>query len=84
MALVKIFCLHNISDRIVCMSTQQKTAKKGRPKLAHPASERLVIRVTPDQLSAYKDASDAVGKPLSAWARDSLDKASSRRAAKKG
>ncbi len=46
----------------------------GRPKIANPADKQLPrIRVTEDQLKAYKAASKRSGKNLSEWVRSALD-----------
>tara|TARA_R100001480_G_scaffold6492_1_gene13751 strand:+ start:561 stop:758 length:198 start_codon:yes stop_codon:yes gene_type:complete len=51
---------------------------RGRPKgyrAENPASERLIVRVTEDQLDSYRAAADTAGTSLSDWVRSTLDKA---------
>ena len=56
--------------------TMEKKTRMGRPKSDNPATEKLpMIRVTGDQLKAYKAASERQGLTFSAWVRESLDKA---------
>jgi len=54
--------------------------KRGRPagsKAENTASKQLPrIRVTEDQLNAYRAASEREGKSLSKWAKDLMDQAS--------
>jgi hypothetical protein len=60
------------------MSTE-KTGKKrprGRPPLKNPATKSLAgVRVTQEQVDSYHAAADREDKPMSAWVRDTLDKA---------
>jgi len=57
---------------------KQPAKPKGRPKIDNPADQRLpVVRVTKDQLKAYRCASEASGGNFSAWVRRALDKAAS-------
>jgi len=60
--------------------SEEKNKKRGRPvgtKSNNPRSTQLpVVRVTPNELSAYKAASEHENKTFSAWVRDKLDKAS--------
>ena len=57
--------------------TMEKKTRMGRPKSDNPATEKLpMIRVTGDQLKAYKTASKLSGMTFSAWVRENLDKAS--------
>jgi len=52
--------------------------KRGRPvgaKAENPASEKLpMVRVTPEQLKAYRQASEHSQQSFSAWVRNTLDK----------
>jgi len=53
--------------------------KRGRPRGSvsdNPASVTIPrVRVTPEQLAAYKQSADQSGKTFSVWIRDVLDKA---------
>ncbi len=55
---------------------------RGRPKgstIDNPADHRLPhIRVTKEQLEAYKAKASNQSKTLSAWVKDTLDKAANR------
>lgn len=55
-----------------------KPKKRGRPKgyrAENPASERLTVRVTDEQLDDYRAAADTSGTSLSDWVRSTLDRA---------
>ncbi len=57
------------------MSEQIK--KRGRPIVGDKQDKRLPdVRVSENQLSAYKRASERENKTFSGWVRDVLDKAS--------
>lgn len=76
MYLCQTFCA---SIKLVYNYSMNKEIKKpvmGRPKLDVTANKQLPrIRVTEDQLTAYKAASKNEGKSLSKWAKDLMDKA---------
>jgi len=60
--------------------TEDKKRKRGRPKgyrVENPHDKTLPkVRVTGDQLKAYKKASVRENQTFSAWVRDVLDDAS--------
>lgn len=59
------------------MATEPKK-RRGRPtgyRVENPASQRLPVRFTQDQLDDYRLAADKSGVSLSEWARSMLDKA---------
>lgn len=60
--------------------TMKKSAKKrGRPPIDNPASNTLGrVRVSDEQLEAYRQAGAVKGKSLSEWVRDTLDAAAKR------
>ena len=59
------------------MEQDKKKPVMGRPKLEKTIDQRLPrIRVTQEQLDAYKKASKREGKTLSEWVRYNLDKVS--------
>ncbi len=61
---------------------KKEKRKRGRPSgstIKDPADQRLPhIRVTKEQITKYKQAAEASGQKLSAWVRDTLDKAISK------
>ena len=59
------------------MDTESKRPR-GRPKgyrAENPASERLIVRITQEQMEGYRSAADNSGASLSEWVRAALDKA---------
>lgn len=59
------------------MSNKQ-TKKVGRPvgyRAENPSNKMLPVKVTESQLGDYKRASEKSNNTLSAWVRDTLDKA---------
>lgn len=60
------------------MNDDNKKKKIGRPvgyRTKNPANKMLPVKVTEDQLKAYKEASEREKITFSAWVRDKLDKA---------
>ena len=56
-----------------------KKAKRGRPSVENGATERLPsVRVTSDQLTAYKQAAELEAMPVASWVKSQLDAASKR------
>jgi len=54
--------------------SEKETKQMGRPKSENPATEKLpMVRVTPEQLNAYKEAAEKSNITFSAWVRDALD-----------
>ena len=64
---------------IMCYNVTMQKKKMGRPPVANPATEKLPnIRLKPEQLQSYRDASDVNDQSLSDWVRTTLDKAAKR------
>lgn len=58
---------------------KKQSKKRGRPAVDNPATNTLSrVRVTDEQIEAYKRAGDCRGKTLSQWVRDTLDAAAKR------
>lgn len=58
--------------------TNIKFKKRGRPegyRANNPASQKLPVRVTEDQLLKYRTTAEEKGTTLSDWVRTTLDKA---------
>ena len=53
-----------------------KKKRRGRPRSANPMVRMPEMMVRPEQLDAYRAASERAGKTFSAWVRDVLDRAS--------
>jgi len=49
---------------------------RGRPPIADPETERFEMRLTPARKAAYEAAAARRGKPVGAWAKAVLDRAS--------
>jgi len=52
-------------------NTKKAKAKRGRPRLPRAAvrATPLLVRLRPDELTAYQEAAKAAGLSLSAWVR---------------
>lgn len=54
--------------------------RRGRPSVENPATERLpMIRLTPEQLKAYKQVAELEGLSFAAWAKTNLDRIAKRK-----
>lgn len=70
-------CASNYIDVSITYMDKLKKKKRGRPlgsTVENTANKQLPrVRVTEDQLKAYKAASEREGKTFSAWVRGKLD-----------
>ncbi len=51
---------------------------RGRPPVENPSSDRIDIRVAPEDKARYFRAAEKAGETLSAWIKGVLDRASKR------
>lgn len=60
-------------------SMSNKVIRRGRPpKEGETATSRIELRLTPEQKESYQNAANTKEKKLSAWIKNTLDKAASR------